>query len=97
MPFVKRDESGAISAIYDRRERQIGEELAADHPEISEFLERLGRTAPIRENLDSSDSAMGRVLEDLIRNTEWQLSWTSSGANLGASGPMQHSLGFGRS
>ena len=42
MPFVKRDESGAISAIYDRRERQIGEELAADHPEISEFLERLG-------------------------------------------------------
>jgi len=66
MPFVKRDESGAISAIYDRRERQIGEELAADHPEISEFIERLGRTAPIRENLGSSDSAMGRVLEDLI-------------------------------
>ena len=66
MPFVKRDANGAISAIYDRRERQIGEELPADHPEISEFLRRVGRTAPLRENLDRSDSAMGRVLEDLI-------------------------------
>ena len=66
MPFVKRDESGAITAIYDRRERQVGEELPADHPEITTFLERVGRTAPMRENLDKSDSNMGRVLEDLI-------------------------------
>lgn len=66
MPFVKRDENGAITAILDGDDGQDGEELAADHPEISAFLERLGRTAPIRENLDNSDSNMGRVLEDLI-------------------------------
>ncbi len=66
MPFVKRDESGSITAIYDRRVKQVGEELAADHPEITAFLERMGRTLPMRENLDRSDSAMSRVLEDLI-------------------------------
>ena len=66
MPFVKRDENGTITAIFDRRERQIGEELLADHPEITVFLERMGRTVPIYENLGRSDSAMGRVLEDWI-------------------------------
>jgi hypothetical protein len=66
MPFVKRDETGAIAAIFDRRERQVGEKLPANHPEITEFLERVGRTAPLRENLGRSDSSMGRVLEDLI-------------------------------
>ncbi|MBT5675798.1 MAG: hypothetical protein HOJ07_08920 [Rhodospirillaceae bacterium] len=66
MPFVKRDGSGAITAIFDGDGGESGEELAADHPEITAFLERLGRTAPIRENLDQSDSNMGRVLKDLI-------------------------------
>jgi hypothetical protein len=66
MPYVKRDESGQITAVFDRRVEQIGEELAADHPDITEFLARVGRTAPIRENLERSDAAMGRVLEDLI-------------------------------
>lgn len=66
MPFVKRDKTGAIAAIFDRRERQVGEELPANHPEITEFLEHVGRTAPLRENLSRSDSSMGRVLEDLI-------------------------------
>ena len=66
MPFVKRDENGLITAIYDRRVEQLGEELPADYPEITGFLERVGRTSPMRENLDRSDPAMGRVLEDLI-------------------------------
>ncbi len=66
MPFVKRDENGLITAIYDRRVEQLGEELPADYPEITGFLERVGRTSPMCENLDRSDPAMGRVLEDLI-------------------------------
>ena len=66
MPYVKRDENGLITAIYDRRVQQVGEELPADHPEITAFLERMGRTSMMRENLDQSDPAMGRVLEDLI-------------------------------
>ncbi len=66
MPFVKRDENGLITAIYDRRVQQVGEELRADDPEITNFLERMGRTSPMRENLDRSDPAMIRVLEDLI-------------------------------
>jgi hypothetical protein len=66
MPFVKCDETGAIAAIFDRRERQVVEELPANHPKITECLERVGRTTPLRENLGRSDSSMGRVLEDLI-------------------------------
>ncbi|MDP6474702.1 MAG: hypothetical protein QF449_07290 [Alphaproteobacteria bacterium] len=66
MPFIKRDENGEITAIYDRRVQQVGEELPPDHPEITQFLERMGRTTAMREGLDRSDPAMGRVLEDLI-------------------------------
>ncbi len=66
MSFVKRDENSRITSVFDRRVEQIGEELPADHPDITEFLDRMGRTAPIREDLDRSDSAMDRVLEDLI-------------------------------
>ena len=66
MPYVTRDDNGLITAIFDRRVQQVGEEIPADHPEITPFLERMGRTAPMRENLDRSDPAMSRVLEDLI-------------------------------
>ncbi len=66
MPFVKRDENGQVTAVFDRRLEQVGEELPADHPDITDFLARMGRTQPMREDLDRSDPAMGRVLEDLI-------------------------------
>ena len=63
MPFVRRDESGAVVAIYDRECGEASEELAADHPEVDAFFERI---QDAKSELARSDQGMSRVLEDLI-------------------------------
>ena len=63
MPFVRRDESGAVVAIFEQDCPEATEELAADHPDVDAFLERIQDS---RGELARTDQGMGRVLEDLI-------------------------------
>ena len=65
MPFVKRDASGRIVALYRDRSDEAPEYLAAGHPEIAEFAEPEGVRAE-RPSMLQSDLEMIRVYEDLI-------------------------------
>jgi FMN phosphatase YigB (HAD superfamily) len=65
MPFVKRDASGRIVALYRERSDEAPEYLAAGHPEIAEFTEPEGGRGE-RASMLQSDLEMIRVYEDLI-------------------------------
>jgi hypothetical protein len=65
MPFVKRDATGRIVALYRERSDEAPEYLAAGHPDIAEFTDpESGRTE--RSSMLQSDLEMIRVYEDLI-------------------------------
>jgi hypothetical protein len=61
MPYVRRDKSGEIEAIFEHPEEGATEELAADSPEIISFI-----YGPNQGQWLQSDLALARVLEDLI-------------------------------
>jgi hypothetical protein len=61
MPYIRRDESGEIEAIFERPEDGATEKLAADSPEIISFI-----YGPNQGQWLQSDLALARVLEDLI-------------------------------
>jgi hypothetical protein len=65
MPFVKRDATGRIVALYRERSDEANEFLAAGHPEVAEFAgSESGRGE--RAHMLQSDLEMIRVYEDLI-------------------------------
>lgn len=66
MPFVSRDDTGQIMALFDRPNAEATEKLASAHPDVAAFLKRTGDAANLQETLAGSDPDMGRVLEDLI-------------------------------
>lgn len=61
MPYVRRNSSGAIDAIFERPEDGASEELAANSQEIISFI-----YGPDQGQWIQSDLALTRVLEDLI-------------------------------
>jgi FMN phosphatase YigB (HAD superfamily) len=65
MPFVKRDATGRIMALYRERSDEAPEYLAADHPEIAEFADPESARGE-RSSMLQSDLEMIRVYEDLI-------------------------------
>ena len=65
MPFVKRDASGRIVALYRERNDEASEYLAAGHPEVAEFADPEGAQSE-RPSMLQSDLEMIRVYEDLI-------------------------------
>ncbi len=66
MPYVTRDESGKVIAIFRSPTEEATEELAADDPEIAEFMAAGGTSESIKWELFASDLLMGRLTEDLI-------------------------------
>lgn len=68
MPFVIRDQSGRISGVSDHTEVGISEEVAADDPELAQFLvdQGLSTAESIRQTLAESDMQMVRLVDDLI-------------------------------
>lgn len=68
MPFVTRDEAGRIAAVSDAPEVGVNEELAADDPELVEFLKTQGLSSAeaVRQRLAESDLQMVRLVDDLI-------------------------------
>lgn len=65
MPFVKRDASGKIVALYRERSEEAPEYLSSEHPEIAEFADPAA-SAGDRPSMLQSDLEMIRVYEDLI-------------------------------
>jgi FMN phosphatase YigB (HAD superfamily) len=65
MPFVRRDATGRIVAVYRDRSDQATEYLASGHPEIAEFADPEGARGE-RPSMLQSDLEMIRVYEDLI-------------------------------
>ena len=65
MPFVKRDASGRIVALFRERSDETPEYLAANSPEIADFADPEGARGE-RSNMLQSDLEMIRVYEDLI-------------------------------
>ena len=68
MPYVIRDAAGKISGIFEHAEVGVGEELAANDPEVTRFLVEQGLSTPdsARQVLQSSDLKMIRLVDDLI-------------------------------
>jgi hypothetical protein len=66
MPFVRRDENGNITALYEQAMDVQSESLAVDHPDVQAYLEQLRRIAAAKDLLSSSDAETVRVIEDLI-------------------------------
>jgi len=67
MPFVKRDENGNITALYEQpKGEDLTEFLATDHPDVTAYQEQERRIAAAKNLLSSSDAETVRVIEDLI-------------------------------
>ena len=69
MPYVQRDSSGRVSAIFQKPQKNAGELLPDDHPDLKSFF---GGILPQihQENgtlhLTQTDIGLIRVIEDLI-------------------------------
>lgn len=69
MPYVQRNASGQISALFREREANAEEFLPNDHPDIQLFLGGIvpqkGKNAATSE-LSESDLTLIRVIEDIV-------------------------------
>jgi hypothetical protein len=61
MPYVTRDERGAIASLLRDAPAVDAEFLATDHPDVSSFLGAIGG-----EDFDQLDAGFVRVIEDVI-------------------------------
>ena len=66
MPFVKRNESGAIVAVYHQPLHEDLEEVDSRDPELSNFLYDTLLDFAARKEWIDSDLSLVRVLEDLV-------------------------------
>jgi hypothetical protein len=62
MPFVKRDEQGAIVAVSQELEPGFSEELPGTSEELASFLHQM----EITSSIDATDQGFVRVLEDVV-------------------------------
>lgn len=65
MPFVSRNQDGAITGVFNKQTPIAQEYLDVDDTELRRYLEA-GESEETREALTSSDREMARVVEDLI-------------------------------
>ena len=66
MPFVLREPSGQVVALFNSAHEGVEEELPMNHPDIVAFLGTQSGSAAALLDLAESDNAMSRVIEDLI-------------------------------
>ena len=66
MPFVKRDDTGKIIAVYSSAEMPGLEQVNASDPSLIEFLYDGDADAAAQKDMIESDLGLARVLEDLI-------------------------------
>ena len=65
MPFVSRNEQGAITGVFNKPTPIAREQLDLDDTELRRYLEGSESSAP-HDALAASDREMGRIVEDLI-------------------------------
>ena len=63
MPFVKRDEQGAVIAVSQESGPGFTEELSKDDPAIGAFINGVGGDV---STLEASDLDLIRVVEDVV-------------------------------
>lgn len=66
MPYISRNQSGKIEAIFDRPGPDADESIALDDAELIEFLSRDGLKEYTRHLLEETDKSIIRVMDDLI-------------------------------
>ncbi len=66
MPFVKRDDTGKISAVYATADEPDLEEVKADDPGLLLFIAEGDADIAVKKDMIESDLGLARVLEDLI-------------------------------
>ena len=66
MPFIRRDSDGAIIDTCDHARNDAIEFLDAEDPEVLRFVASRAADSDIKEQLNTSDIDMARVVEDLI-------------------------------
>ncbi len=66
MPYVARDPSGRITAVYDRPNEAAAERCRVDDPDLLHFLGAGEEDTEALSALVSSDLDVIRVVEDLI-------------------------------
>jgi hypothetical protein len=69
MPYVQRDVSGLVTALYRDAPTEQAELLAADHPDVLNFLDNgidSSNNQEVRRLLSNLDTTMIRVLDDLV-------------------------------
>lgn len=64
MPYVSRDENGAIAAVFRVPTDNATEYVPPGNPEVTDFL--YDRQSDPHQPLTESDAGMSRVVEDLI-------------------------------
>lgn len=65
MPFIIRDETGAIAGVFNQSV-EGGEELAEDDEELLNFVRETASVGEIDNQWVNSDLGLARVMEDLI-------------------------------
>lgn len=66
MPFVKRDESGRVVALFREKDAGAGEYLPPHHPDVRTFVEAAEAGRDPDAAFYRSDQSMIRVYEDLL-------------------------------
>ncbi|KAF0192181.1 MAG: hypothetical protein FD165_1249 [Gammaproteobacteria bacterium] len=66
MPYITRDTSGKIMALYGEQRPDATEELPIEHPDLQPLLDQLRLVRQAKDQLSSLDSNMVRVIEDLV-------------------------------
>lgn len=66
MPYISRDQHGAIIEMHQYPANDQAEWLDKNHPEVTAFLQQLNTISQAKAKLASSDSEMARVIEDLV-------------------------------
>jgi len=66
MPFVKRDETGKICAVYASAEQPDLDEVKADDAGLLLFIAEGDADLTVKKDMIESDLGLARVLEDLI-------------------------------
>ena len=66
MPYVARDQAGAIISVSKSRTDAAAEHLPVDDDELAAFLARTGGEELLQSEFDASDLEFVRVIEDVI-------------------------------
>jgi len=66
MAYIRRNENGEITAVYETAQDDADEFITLDSPELAAFIVHSTKTEDAKAVLSISDVALVRVLEDLI-------------------------------